>query len=216
MTQYFYRFVFVCLCLYQPLFAQGHIICFEGPLGVGKSTLCQNLVEYYREQQKQSYCFTEFVNDDLVKHGYTKNALAFDLFMLCYCSRNATIAEERKQQGALCFLDHSPQGDEVYSDISLREKRMKFGEKRVFDSVAEMLGRPIYDLVIVLYVNPEVIFERIRRRNRDCEEALSFARIESIARQYYAGILEKFPDAVVLDWSEMDMNKIVALIDGLD
>jgi deoxyadenosine/deoxycytidine kinase len=155
-------------------------VVVEGPIGVGKTSLARTLVaefearavlesvdenpflrRYYRDPAK--YAFSTQLFFLLSRYRQQRELAQLDLF------RQATVAD---------FLFAK---DAIFAELALGPD-----ELRLYQQIFRMLeaGLPRPDLVVYLEARPEVLLERLRKRGRDYDRALSQAYVERVAEAF--------------------------------
>lgn len=155
-------------------------IAVEGPIGVGKTSLARRLAERLEaelllENPADNPFLPRFYEDR------KRYALPAQLFFLLARTEQAA----RSSQGQL-FSPHTVSDYILEKDTLFARLNLDEAEYRLYQQLYEGL-RPhsaAPDLVIYLQAAPEVLLERVRRRNRDYERTLNEAYLAELARAY--------------------------------
>ncbi|MDQ6982163.1 MAG: deoxynucleoside kinase [Mariprofundus sp.] len=162
----------------RPL-SQCHI-AIEGAIGVGKTTLAQKLAD-----KIGSGTFFEQVDDnpfiELFYQDPSRHALSVQLsFLFSRLKQWQTLHQQDLfSQGVVS--DYLFAKDHIFATVTLSDE-----ELALYDQVARLIQVDIHcpDLVIYLQSKPDVIMERIRRRNRGIERGLKMAYLQQVINAY--------------------------------
>jgi len=157
-------------------------IAIEGPIGVGKTTLAQQLCRHYK---------AHFLGDTEEQNPYLKGfyanpqALALHTQLHFLVSRLRCIEDCVAQlpQGQILVADFLIDKDLLFAELTLDETEWWMYEQ-LYHRLSEKLPRP--DLVIYLQAPLERLIERIERRGRSHEQ-----RIDSNYLQALSGLYER-------------------------
>jgi deoxyguanosine kinase len=182
-----------------PTFQPPRYIAVEGPLRVGKSTLARFLADrmsarrvidcednpflndFYREKPGAGFCTQMYFL--IERHRRLRDALAADL-------RGTVIAD---------FLLEK---DKVFAYLNLDNEELKLYE-RYFERFAAELPPP--ELVIYLQATPEILRERIAKKDAPGESSISREYIEEVVRAYEHFFFRySASDLLVVNTSEID------------
>jgi len=155
-------------------------IAIEGAIGVGKTTLTQKLAD-----KLGSSAFFEQVDDnpfiELFYRDPSRHALSVQLsFLFSRLKQWQTLNQQDLfSQGVVS--DYLFAKDHIFATVTLSDE-----ELALYDQVARLLQVDLHrpDLVIYLQSKPNVIMERIRRRNRTMERGLKMDYLQQIISAY--------------------------------
>ncbi len=155
-------------------------IAIEGAIGVGKTTLTQKLAD-----KLGSSAFFEQVDDnpfiELFYQDPSRHALSVQLsFLFSRLKQWQTLNQQDLfSQGVVS--DYLFAKDHIFATVTLSDE-----ELALYDQVARLLQVDLHrpDLVIYLQSKPNVIMERIRRRNRTMERGLKIDYLQQIISAY--------------------------------
>jgi len=103
----------------------------------------------------------------------------------------------------------------VFSETMYQSKFMDEPEIETFRLVHELIPREIPDLIIYLYAKPNIIFERIQERKRECESNITQEYISILCTEYDKFILKLNSRMVIIEnngsLSELE-TKIIPII----
>jgi len=162
----------------QPL-KQCHI-AIEGAIGVGKTTLTQKLAD-----KLGSGTFFEQVADnpfiELFYQDPSRHALSVQLSFLFSRLKQWQSLNQQNLFSQGVVSDYLFAKDHIFATVTLSDE-----ELALYDQVARLLQVDLHrpDLVIYLQSKPNVIMERIRRRNRNMERGLKMEYLQQIINAY--------------------------------
>ena len=175
------------------------MICIEGCIGIGKTTLAQKL-----SVDPGGYgIFEEYDNNPFLKDFYDNPDLfAFHVqtTFLCLQSKQFLKASSLAASNNV-FVDFHPIKSQIFSGIVIKNKTEYDIIQRIYDRLFSSTG--IKMLMVYLHAKPEIIFERIRLRNDRFTPGISFPYIEQIVERYNL-YFEKYKDPVL----SIDMNNL--------
>jgi len=179
------------------LFEQPHFIAVEGPIRAGKSTLAQMLAETLRARR-----IVEPEDNPFLDRFYQgQPGMAFATQMWFLMQRH----EQMEKVGDFSFpvvSDYLFEKDKIFAYINLNDAELALYNRYYQMFRAEI---PTPELVIYLQASPEVLKQRLRRKNAPGERAISDRYIEQVAEAYehfffhYAG-----SDLLVVNTNEID------------
>lgn len=152
---------------------KGLLVCIEGLIGCGKSTLVKGLADNYKHVPFYEPVET---NPYLGKYYEDPSRWAFTMQVHLLWERYKMHQEAyyKSLTGSVCLLDRSPEGDKAFALVQNKEGYFTPSE---FDSYLNMSNilhsqRADADLVIWLDLPPEKALERISKRARGCESGI--------------------------------------------
>lgn len=158
-----------------------NIICMDGVVGVGKSTLGEILsealgVEFFREP---------VLNNPLLdKFYYDKKKYSFPLQIFFLNKRFEMIKKAEKLNG--CVMDRSIYGDIIFAKMLMEEGNMSKEEYDVYEellyNMLEHIKKP--RLMIYLETTVDNAIEKIKRRGRDYEQIVDREYWENLNKNY--------------------------------
>ena len=194
------------------------LIAVEGPMGVGKTTLCNRLaVDFNGRLMLENYQENPFLKDFF--EAPEKTALAAQLHFLTSraCQLRQLNQADLFQQRT--FSDYVFEKSDWFSRLSLKGDEYDLW-LNVYTHMSAGLPRP--DLVIYLQAPVSVLLERIARRGRSFErpvrpeflEALSALMAEHF-RNYSGTVLTVDTSCANLADSPQDYQSLLSALDGL-
>ena len=157
-----------------------HYIVIEGPLGVGKTSLTLMLAE-----QLNAQTMLEDVDENpfLVRFYEDPQKYAFQtqIFFLLRRYEQASAIGQIDLFKRITLSDYLFDKDRIFARTNLEDNEFWLYE-HLFQILKKRVPPP--DLVIFLQAKTEVLMERIRRRNRKYEKAVSFQYLDEINRAF--------------------------------
>lgn len=182
------------------------LISIEGAIGVGKSTLGNDIDLLLKKYDVDSKFYPEPYNKRMLREQFIPNmpkyAYAFQLYMLTRRQLDYNEAY-RERDTTVSLLDRSLTGD--YAFMSLQKKRENVSDDE-FDIYCEeyyKFEKYKPDTVIYLNVNVDIMKERIATRNRPGEESYDFEYLEELQKQYMEILPNHIPSSnlIIVDWN---------------
>ncbi|MFO1518741.1 MAG: deoxynucleoside kinase [bacterium] len=157
-----------------------HYIAIEGPIGVGKTTLCRLLAEEFNfklnlEDVHGNPFLSEFYKD---RNKYAFQTQVF--FLLSRYQQQKELSQhDLFQQGFIS--DYIFAKDQIFAHLNLSEDELS-----LYDSLYNLLDARILkpDLVIFLQASTEVLKERIKKRKIPYEKNIDVQYLEDLAQAY--------------------------------
>jgi len=155
-------------------------IAIEGAIGVGKTTLTQKLAD-----KLGSTTFFEQVDDnpfiELFYQDPTRHALSVQLSFLFSRIKHWHSLNQQDLFAQGVISDYLFAKDHIFATVTLSDE-----ELALYDQVSRLTHEDIAqpDLVIYLQSKPNIIMERIRRRNRNIERGLNADYLQKIITAY--------------------------------
>jgi deoxyadenosine/deoxycytidine kinase len=159
------------------------IICIDGVVGVGKSTLGEILAEEFG-----MHFFREPVLDNpiLDKFYYDKKRYSFPLQVFFLNKRFEMIKEAERLGG--CIMDRSIYGDVIFAKMLMEAGDMTQEEYGIYENLLynmlEHVKKP--KLMIYLETTVENAITKIKRRGRDYEQIVERNYWEELNKNYRA------------------------------
>ncbi|MEI9954861.1 MAG: deoxynucleoside kinase [Ferruginibacter sp.] len=179
------------------------IVCIEGCIGVGKTTLTKKLTEAFGGQS----IFEEFENNPFLKDFYnTPDVFGFHVqsTFLCLQSKQFLKAEELAKSGNV-FLDFHPIKSKIFSDIIVKDKTAYTIIHQIYGHLFETIEPEI--LIIYLHASAAVIMNRIKQRADEFTTGISLKYIEEVIDNYDAYFKKYKHPLISIDTNAMDFEK---------
>ncbi len=176
-----------------------HFIAIEGPVRVGKSSLARLVADRLRARP-----IFDNENNPFLKDFYAaRGGAAFEVQMFFLVERfrqlkEAGIAASRTQVVA----DYLFEKDKIFACLNLNDQ-----ELGVYDRYYELLKEqlPVPDLVIYLQATPEVLRQRIARKDIAAEANISDQYLKEVVRAYEHFFAHyKTSDLLVVNTTQLD------------
>ncbi len=160
--------------------AFGGYVAIEGPIGVGKTTLAEQLTKHFKGR-----LILELAEENPFLPDFYKNreryAFHTQLFFLMSRYRQQEEFSTFDLFSEAVISDYLFAKDRIFASINLGDK-----ELALYDRVATVLENNIIwpDLVIYLTASLDVLMERIKRRNRPFEKGFDKDYLQMLCESY--------------------------------
>ena len=177
------------------LLATPRYIAFDGPIRVGKTSLAKALAETLG-----AFHIAEPEGNPFLDRFYAGESTAFAAQMW-FLEARAQQLPTLPQEG-LVVADYILEKDKIFAFLNLTDHELEL-YNRFYQPIHARLRMP--DLVVYLKATPEVLKQRLKRKNLPEEQEISEEYIEQVAASYehffshYAG-----GNLLVVDTSEID------------
>jgi len=157
------------------------IISIDGGLAIGKSTLCEKLEE----------CGYKVFKEGLDEWGHVLELFYKNPERYCYLLQNAILLNMNEQYkyinrltDDIIFIERSPlSAFNIFVENSKNTNLLSNIEYELYKKLHQKIGwNP--DYIIGLTLNPEIAYERLKKRNRPCEQNTSLEYITQISNLY--------------------------------
>ncbi len=155
-------------------------IVVEGPIGVGKTSLARLLANEF-----QARVVFEQVDDNpfLAKFYRSREVYAFQnqtFFLLSRYHQQLELAQQDLfNQNTVA--DYLFAKDNIFAALTLSAEELKLYQ-RIFALLTARVPKP--DLVVYLQARPEVLYKRVKKRDKSYERGLTFEYLEEVAQAY--------------------------------
>ena len=182
-----------------PAYQPPRHIAIEGPIRVGKSTLARILADRLHARRVLDPEDNPFLADFYRE----KPGAAFRAQMYFLIERHRRLGEVLPADTAAPVVsDFLFEKDKIFAYINLDNEELKLYE-RYFEIFAAGIKLP--DLVIYLQATPEVLRERIAKKQSPAEKQISSAYLEEVVRAYEHFFFRySSSDLLVINTSEID------------
>jgi len=187
-----------------------NFIALDGPIGVGKTSLVNLMVEHLGAAK-----IVEDVDNPFLGAFYKEEAgSAFQAQLYFLLSRYQLLSEARQADlfARLTVADFTLQKDRVFAHLTLSDSELLLYEK-LYDVLAPQVPQP--DLVVYLQGATDVLMDRVKRRDRPEERALSYQYLEAV-NQAYAHYYLQYDDTPLLVINTTDIDFVEASEDFED
>jgi len=181
--------------------AKGKYIVVEGPIGVGKTSLAKILAAEF-----QARSVFEKVEDNpfLAKFYEDRNTHAFQnqiFFLLSRYQQQRTLSQQDLfSQNTVA--DYLFAKDKIFASITLSSEELALYQQ-IYQLLNPRVPKP--DLVVYLQARPEVLYKRIKKRDKSYERNLSPEYLKEVA-QAYSDFFFRYEESplLVVNSSEID------------
>ena len=182
-----------------PAYQPPRHIAIEGPIRVGKSTLARILADRLSARRVLDPEDNPFLADFYRE----KPRAAFRAQMYFLIERHRRLSEgQQGGRAAPLVSDFLFEKDKIFAYVNLDNEELKLYE-RYFEMFAAGINPP--DLVIYLQATPEVLRERISKKQSPAEQHISDAYLEEVIRAYEHFFFRySASDLLVINTSEID------------
>lgn len=155
-------------------------IVVEGPIGVGKTSLARLLATEF-----QARTVFEQVEDNpfLPKFYKARESYAFQNQTFFLLSRYHQQLELTQQDlfNQNTVADYLFAKDNIFASLTLSAEELKLYQQ-IFALLTARVPKP--DLVVYLQARPEVLYKRVKKRDKSYERALTFEYLTEVAQAY--------------------------------
>jgi thymidine kinase len=151
-------------------------ISIEGSIASGKSTLCASLNKATRIpvflEPIDSWTLLDKFYEDSRRWGLTFNV---EVLLSMY---------QWKDNSFNSIYERSPNScKHVFTQLMLDDGTLEVAEKNIFDKMFKTFG---WDQDVIIYVRtpPNVCFERMNKRGRECENTVSYEYLEKLDKKH--------------------------------
>lgn len=155
-------------------------VVVEGPIGVGKTTLCGLLATAWRarlvlEEVEENPFLPMFYRD---RRAYAFQTQVY--FLLSRYRQQQKLGQMDLFAGSV-VSDYMFAKDRIFASLNLGEH-----EFALYEKLAAVLERDVHspDLIVYLQASPDVIMARISRRGRFYEKDMSRSYLEAVINAY--------------------------------
>ena len=179
----------------------GRYIAVEGPIGVGKTTLARALGSEFDSR----VVFEQVEENPFLRRFYEEPrtyAFQAQLFFLLSRYRQQRQLAQQDLFNQSTVADYLFAKDHIFAQINLDGDELAL-YRQLFNLLNSRLPKP--DLVVYLQARGEVLFERLRKRDRDYERRITPAYVDKVAEAYrdFFFYYDETP-LLVVDSSEVD------------
>lgn len=178
-------------------------VVVEGPIGVGKTSLCQRLAdalgnEVLLEQPEQNPFLERFYQ------SRKQYALPAQLFFLFQRARQIAELKQGDMFRPGCVADFMLEKDRLFARANLDDDELRLYEQ-VYGQLQLDLPKP--DLVVYLQAPADVLAERIRRRGNEYEQPVEQEYL-NIMVDAYTRFFYQYTDAPLLIVNAAEINLV--------
>ncbi len=155
-------------------------IVVEGPIGVGKTSLAKSLVA---EFQARGVFEKVEENPFLTKFYEERETYAFQTQIFFLLSRYQQQRELMQQDlfSRSAVADYLFAKDRIFASLNLSSEEIAL-YKQLYQTLGPRVPKP--DLVVYLQARPDVLYKRIKKRNKSFDREVSPEYLTEVARAY--------------------------------
>ncbi len=160
--------------------ARAKYIVVEGPIGVGKSSLAKILAAEF-----QARTIFEQVEDNpfLAKFYKSRETYAFQnqtFFLLNRYQQQIKLAQQ-DLFNLNTVADYLFAKDQIFASLTLSAEELNLYQQ-IYALLNTRVAKP--DLVVYLQARPEVLYKRIKKRDKKYERSVTFEYLSEVAQAY--------------------------------
>ena len=160
--------------------ARAKYIVVEGPIGVGKSSLAKILAAEF-----QARTIFEQVEDNpfLAKFYKSRQTYAFQnqtFFLLNRYQQQIELAQQ-DLFNLNTVADYLFAKDQIFASLTLSAEELNLYQQ-IYALLNTRVAKP--DLVVYLQARPEVLYKRIKKRDKKYERSVTFEYLSEVAQAY--------------------------------
>ena len=155
-------------------------IVVEGPIGVGKTSLAKSLASEFQarpvfERVEDNPFLTKFYDD---RETY---AFQNQIFFLLSRYRQQRDLSQQDLFTQNTVSDYLFAKDKIFATLTLSSEELS-----LYDQIYQLLDTrvPKPDLVVYLQARPEVLYKRVKKRDKNYERGLTLEYLKEVAQSY--------------------------------
>jgi len=160
--------------------AKAKYIVVEGPIGVGKTSLAKMLA-----QEFQARTIFERVEENpfLPKFYHARETYAFQNQTFFLLSRYQQQMELGQQDlfNQSTVADYLFAKDKIFATLTLSAEELNLYQQ-IYALLNDRVPKP--DLVVYLQARPEVLYKRVKKRDKKYERSVTFEYLSEVAQAY--------------------------------
>ncbi len=155
-------------------------IVVEGPIGVGKTSLAKSLVAEFQargvfEKVEENPFLTKFYED---RETYAFQTQIFFLLSR-YQQQRELMQQDLFSQSAVA--DYLFAKDRIFASLNLSSEEIAL-YNQLYQTLGPRVPKP--DLVVYLQARPDVLYKRIRKRNKSFDREVTPEYLTEVSRAY--------------------------------
>ncbi len=194
-------------------------LAFDGPIGVGKTSLVNLMVE----RLGATKILEDPENPFLEPFYQEKAGAAFQAQLYYLLSRFQLLTQARQSDlfARFTVADFTLQKDQVFAHLTLSDSELLLYDK-LYGVLSPQVPKP--DLIVYLQGSTEVLLQRVKMRNRPEERSISRDYLEQV-NQAYSHYYLQYDDSplLVINTTEIDFvqdaddfDDLMAQIDAME
>lgn len=186
------------------------VICLEGSIGVGKSTLGKHLEAYLNSIDLKAKFFTERVDYNFLKYyiaDMKKYAFPFQVRMLAGRVDVYREAQEFAQTGGISIIDRSITGDVAFAFMQYEKGFFDEKDWEIFNSILRSDAYPAPHLILYLNCAVDTCLRRIKTRGISSESNYTSEYLEGLNKSYNYSMGQVKGNIKKIDWDRDRLNQ---------
>jgi deoxyadenosine/deoxycytidine kinase len=182
------------------LFEPPRYIAVEGPIRVGKSTLCKVIAETLHAQRVSEPENNPFLQN--FYHGERGAAFQTQFAFLIARYEQLSALDVQRNPHKTVVADYIFEKDKLFACLNLSDHELEV-YNRYYDLFRKHITAP--DLVIYLQASPEVLKKRLKKKNAPGEKTINHDYMEEVVKAYEHFFFHyTASDLLIVNTSEID------------
>jgi deoxyguanosine kinase len=194
-------------------------VAVEGPIGVGKTTLATRLARHWGAKAVLEDASNPFLAAFYEGDSHAAFPCQAWFLLMRHRQQRSLLQDDLFHRGTV--TDYLFAKDRIFAYLNLSQADLEVYE-RLHAVLAEQVAKP--DLVIYLQASDEVLLERIRKRARPAERAMTAEYVANLNRAYNhfffhyteTPLLVVNASAADLSASDAELAELVRQVDALE
>jgi len=181
------------------------IICIEGNIGIGKTTLGKNLEELFTHNNIKAKFFPEKVQSiflNMYLGNIDKYSFTFQLIMLLNCISVYEKAMKFIKKGGVAIIDRSIIGNYIFCKYHFEKKLITAEEFNIYMKYYSDNGFFVPDIILHLDGDVDIIMDRIKTRGTFMEVSTYENKYIEDINQEHKITLKDQKNVLTVDWNK--------------
>jgi deoxyadenosine/deoxycytidine kinase len=182
------------------------LVSIEGCIGVGKTTLGNDIVEMLNTFNILAKFYPEPFNQKMLQqfiNNPKEYAYAFQMYMLTRRQLDYNEAY-REKDTTLSILDRSLTGDYTFMSLQRESENVTEGDFKIYSEEYAKFTKYEPDAVVYLNVDLDTMKRRIVKRAREGEDKYDFDYLNKLGKKYMEILPEHIPNEklIIVNWGD--------------